>query len=76
MAKTQIQASKEKNKKKPDLAPGPDLSLQGKAKAWYLKPWTDALKKARQNLGMTGKVCAKKDTEYYKEAKRLQREGI
>ena len=47
----------------------------GKAKAGYLKPWTDALKKARENLGITGKVCAKKDSEYYKEAKRLQREG-
>ena len=48
----------------------------GKAKAGYLKPWTDALKKARENLGITGnKVCATKDTDYYKEAKRLQREG-
>ena len=48
----------------------------GKAKAGYLKSWTDALKKARENLGITGnKVCARKDTDYYKEAKRLQREG-
>ena len=47
----------------------------GKAKAGNLKPWTNALKKARENLGITGKVCAKKDSEYYKEAKRLQREG-
>jgi hypothetical protein len=47
-----------------------------KAKAGYLTPWTDALKKARENLGITGnKVCAKKDTDYSTEAKRLQREG-
>ena len=72
-----LHVAKERQKKKrPDLAPGPDLSLQGKAKAGYLKPWTDALKKARENLGITGnKVCATKDTDYYKEAKRLQREG-
>ena len=47
----------------------------GKNKAEYLKPWTDALRKARENLGITGRALAKKDTEYYKEAKRLQREG-
>jgi len=48
----------------------------GKNKAEYLKPWTDALRKARENLGITGnKVGAKKDTELYKEAKRLQLEG-
>jgi hypothetical protein len=50
-----LHVAKERQKKKrPDLAPGPDLSLQGKAKAGYLKPWTDALKKARKNLGITG----------------------
>ena len=49
----------------------------GKTKGGSLKSWTDALKKARENLGITGnQVCPKKDTDYYNEAKRLQRERI
>ena len=48
----------------------------GKANAANLKPWTDALKQARVNLGITGQVFAKKDSEYYNEAKKILRENI
>ena len=48
----------------------------GKAKAANLKPWTDALKQARMNLGITGQVFAKKDSEYYNEAKKILGENI
>ena len=48
----------------------------GKANAVYLKPWQDALKQARVNLGITGQVFAKKDSEYYNEAKKILGENI
>ena len=48
----------------------------GKAKAANLKPWTNALKQARENLGLNGNVFAKKDSELYNEAKKILRENI
>mgnify|MGYP000334230481 CR=1 FL=1 len=48
----------------------------GKAKAANLKPWTNALKQARQNLGLDRHVTGKKGSELYKEAKKILRENI
>jgi hypothetical protein len=48
----------------------------GKAKAGNLKPWTNALKQARQNLGLDRHVTGKKGSELYKEAKKILRENI
>ena len=62
-----VTTNKPKNSIKKDTAKG---------KAVYLKPWQDALKQARVNLGITGQVFAKKDSEYYNEAKRILEENI
>ena len=47
----------------------------GQRQSGNLKSWINALKKARENYGLGGGAVVRKDSECYKEAKRLQREG-
>ena len=43
----------------------------GSIKEDHLKAWRDAVKKARKNLGIDGFQALSKDSELYKEAKKI-----
>lgn len=61
---------------KSKLIKGKDGSIKSKAmkkrgKEDHLKAWRDAVKKARKNLGIDGFQALSKDSELYKEAKKI-----
>jgi len=61
---------------KSKLIKGKDGSIKSKAmkkrgKEDHLKAWREAVKKARKNLGIDGFQALSKDSELYKEAKKI-----
>ena len=61
---------------KSKLTKGKDGSIKSKAmkkrgKEDHLKAWREAVKKARKNLGIDGFQALSKDSELYKEAKKI-----
>ena len=61
---------------KSKLTKGKDGSIKSKAmkkrgKEDHLKEWRDAVKKARKKLGTDGFQALSKDSELYKEAKKI-----